>query len=104
MTDDATQRMAKFEDFGYDAIVFDEVDFANANMSAEIKRYSENNPNKIMIATGDTNQLETIDFVSNQLDVSWRSERDVKFLAIFPLPHPYRGTDDFPPQLVAGQF
>ena len=35
---------------------------------AKIKRYSENNPNKIILATGDTNQLETIDLVSNQID------------------------------------
>ena len=68
MTDDATQRMAKFDDSGYDVIVFDEVYFANVNMLAKIKRYSESNPSKIMLATGDANQLETIDLVSNQID------------------------------------
>ena len=61
MTDDATQRMAKFDDSKYNVIVFDEVYFANITMLAKIKRYSENNPNKIILATGDTNQLETID-------------------------------------------
>ena len=37
MTDDATQRMAKFDDSGYDVIVFDEVYFANVNMLAKTK-------------------------------------------------------------------
>lgn len=68
MTDDATQRMSKFDDSAYDTIVFDEIYFANVQMLAKIKRYSENNPGKIILATGDTNQLETIDLVSNQVD------------------------------------
>ncbi len=37
-------------------------------MLSRIKRYSELNPDKIILATGDTNQFETIDLVSNQLD------------------------------------
>ena len=61
MTDDATQRMSKFDDSAYDVIVFDEIYFANVQMLAKIKRYTENNPNKIILATGDTDQLETID-------------------------------------------
>ena len=68
MTDDATQRTAKFDDSSFDVIVFDEIYFASVRMLAKIKRYSENNPNKIILATGDTNQLETIDIISNQLD------------------------------------
>ena len=67
-TDDATKRMSKFDDSAYDTIVFDEIYFASVQMLAKIKRYSENNPNKIILATGDTNQLETIDIVSNQID------------------------------------
>ena len=68
MTDDATQRMSKYDDSKYDVIVFDEIYFAIIQMLAKIKRYSENNPNEIILATGDTNQLETIDLVSNQID------------------------------------
>ena len=68
MTDDATKKISKFNDAGYDVIVFDEIYFANVRMLARIKRYSDLHPNKIILATGDTNQLETIDFVSNQLD------------------------------------
>ena len=65
MSDDATQKMAKFDDSIYDVIVFDEIYFANIRMLTKIKRYCENNPSKIILATGDTNQLETIDLVSN---------------------------------------
>jgi len=68
MTEDATQKMAKFDDSGYDVIVFGEIYFANVRMLAKIKRYSENNPRKIILATGDANQVETIDLVSDQID------------------------------------
>ena len=55
LTDDATQRMNKFDDSKYDVLVFDEIYFANVRMLAKIKRYSENTPQKITLATGDTN-------------------------------------------------
>ncbi len=35
---------------------------------ARIKRYCESNPDKIVIATGDTDQLECIDCITNQND------------------------------------
>ena len=82
MTDDATQRMAKFDDSKYNVIVFDEVYFANITMLAKIKRYSENNPEKIILATGDTNQLETIDLVSNQIDYETYTDHCIN--TIFP--------------------
>ena len=68
MKDDATQCMARFDDSALDVIVFDEIYFASVRMLAKIKRYSESNPSKIILATGDINQLETIDLISNQLD------------------------------------
>ncbi len=55
MTDEATQRMSKFDDSGFEVIVFDE-------------RYSEGYPRKIIFATGDASQLETVGLISNQLD------------------------------------
>ena len=57
----------RFDDSSADVIVFDEIYFANITMLARIKRYSENKPNKIIIATGDTNQLETIDLISSEI-------------------------------------
>jgi hypothetical protein len=82
MTDDATSRMSKFDDSKYDVIVFDEIFFANVQMMAKIKRYSENNPAKIILATGDTQQLETIDLVSNQIDYDVYTDHCVN--TIFP--------------------
>ena len=82
MTEDATQKMAKFDDSGYDVIVFDEIYFANVRMLAKIKSYSENNPDKIILATGDTNQLETIDLVSDQID--YETYMDHCTDAVFP--------------------
>jgi hypothetical protein len=82
MTDDMTERMSKFDDSPYDVIVFDEIYFANVQMLAKIKRYCESNPNKIILATGDTNQLETVDLVSNQLD--YETYMDHCFNTIFP--------------------
>ena len=81
-TDDATQRMAKFDDSSYDVIVFDEMYFASVQMLAKIKRYSESNPDKIILATGDTNQLETIDLVSNQIDYEIYTDHCIN--TIFP--------------------
>jgi hypothetical protein len=57
MTDDATARISKVEAFGYDVVVFGEIYFASVQVLANIKRYSENNPKNIILATGDTNQL-----------------------------------------------
>ena len=71
MTDAETNKQVKptkFDDSGYDTIVIDEIYFADRHMLAKIKRYSESNPQKIILATGDTNQLETIDQVSDQID------------------------------------
>ena len=48
-------------------MVFDEIYFANVRMLAKIKKYSEDNPDKIIIATGDTNKLECIDLISDQI-------------------------------------
>ncbi len=37
-------------------------------MLAKIRKYVKDNPGKIIIATGDTNQLEYIDLISNQIE------------------------------------
>ena len=45
--------MAKFDDIGYDTIVFDEIFFCSVRDLARIKRSCESNPDKIVVATGD---------------------------------------------------
>ena len=64
----AEQQVSKFDASSYDVIVFDEIYFANIRMLARIKKYCEANPDKIIVATGDTNQLECIDLISNNLN------------------------------------
>jgi hypothetical protein len=48
--------MANIDDSGYDNIVFDEIFFCSVRSLARIKRYGESNPDKIVVATGDTDQ------------------------------------------------
>ena len=74
--------ISKLDDRPYDVIVFDEIYFANVRMLARVKWYSEQNPGKIVLATGDTNQLETIDLVSDQID--YETYMDHCIDAIFP--------------------
>ena len=61
-------KMPKFDDSDYDVVVFDEIYFYDIRKFARINRYCRENPNKIIIATGDTSQLEPIASLSNQLD------------------------------------
>jgi hypothetical protein len=68
ISEDGRQKISKFDDKPYDTIVFDEIYFASVRMLAKIRRYSESHPEKIILATGDTDQLETIDLVSNRID------------------------------------
>ena len=58
--------MAKFDDSPYDTIAFDEIFFSSVRKLARIKRYCHEQPEKIVIATRDTNQLESIDCITNQ--------------------------------------
>ena len=66
--DGGVTRMSKFNDKPYDVIVFDEIYFASVRMLAKVKRYSELNPEKIVLATGDTDQLESIDLISDNIN------------------------------------
>jgi hypothetical protein len=63
MTEDS--KLKRFDDSLYDTIVFDEIYFHDVRKLARIKHYFEKHPEKIIIATGDTNQLETIAMMSN---------------------------------------
>jgi len=61
-------KIARFDDTNYDTVVFDEIFFYSIRRLARIKKYCDDNPEKIIIATGDTKQLKAIDVISNQLD------------------------------------
>ena len=59
------QPMHKFDDSSYDVIAFDGIYFPNIKILSRSNRHSETNPDKVVIATGDTSQLKTNDLTSN---------------------------------------
>ena len=59
------ERLQKFDYSGYDVIVFDEIYFHNVGKWALIWDFEKNNPDKIVLATGDTKQLKNPERVSN---------------------------------------
>ena len=76
--------MAKFDDSPYDVIVFDEIYFANARMLARINRYADNSSKKVIMATDDTNQLETCDPLVEELGDQYDSYVNRCIDTIFP--------------------
>ena len=61
------ERLEKFDCSDYDVIVFDEIYFHNVGKWALIWNYCKNNPDKIVLATGDTKQLKNPETVSNTI-------------------------------------
>jgi len=59
------ERLNKFDYPSYNVIVFDEIYFHNVGKWALIWDFCKNNPDKIVVATGDTNQLKNPESVSN---------------------------------------
>ena len=55
----------KNDDSQYNCIVFDEIYFSDINKLRKILKYSNDNPDKIIVATGDTDQLKPISEYSN---------------------------------------
>ena len=60
--------MKLFDDSDFDTIVFDEIFFNNIFFLTKIKKYVTEHLDKIIIATGDTNQLPPVEEVTNQMD------------------------------------
>ena len=58
------ERLNKFDYSGYDVIVFDEIYFHNVGKWALIWDFEKKNPDKIVLATGDTKQLKNPESVS----------------------------------------
>ena len=81
MTDES--KLAKFNDKPYNVIVFDEILCGSVRILASIKRYSAENEDKIILATGDTDQLESIELITNQHNYNEYQNRCVDL--IFPI-------------------
>ena len=61
------EKIMKFDSSEFDVIVFDEIYFHNVGKWALIREYERNNPEKIIIATGDTKQLKNPESISNTI-------------------------------------
>ena len=66
MTINNEESLSKIDASQYDVIVFDEIYFVDICKLSKIKHFVDNNKDKIIIATGDTSQLEPINEYSNQ--------------------------------------
>jgi hypothetical protein len=73
--------VAKFDATDYDVIVFDEIYMSAMKVLRGIKRYCENNPDKIVIGTGDMNQLQSVESPGNNVDDDYK---DTCINMIFP--------------------
>jgi thymidine kinase len=71
-----------FDHSCFDVVVFDEIYFSCSRKLAKIKHFVENNQDKIIIATGDTCQLEPISSLTNTRD--WAEYADECINQIFP--------------------
>ena len=58
----------QFDATDYDCIIFDEIYFYNVPNLMKVYNYIQNNKDKIILATGDIDQLESIEIVSNVKD------------------------------------
>jgi hypothetical protein len=67
--------ISKFDASEYIVIVFDEIYFSCIQKLAKINHYCKNNPDKIIIATGDTKQLPPITALSNQHEYSMYADQ-----------------------------
>ena len=61
-------KLEKFDYSGYDVIVFDEIYFSGLSVYWKIKKFVEENKDKIIVATGDTKQLKAIQQLTNTQD------------------------------------
>ena len=60
--------MKLFDDSDFDTLVFDEIFFNDILFLTKIKKCVTEHPDKIIIATGDTNELPPVEEVANQMD------------------------------------
>ena len=60
MTINNEESLTKVDSSQFDVIVFDEIYFVDIYKLSKIKNFVDNNQDKIIIATGDTAQLEPI--------------------------------------------
>ena len=63
---DESEKIKAFDDTEFNVIVFDEIYLNDVRKLSKIKNYCRDNPDKIIIATGDTCQNEPVTKLTNQ--------------------------------------
>jgi hypothetical protein len=76
------ERLEKFDYSDVDVIVFDEIIFHNVGKWALIWDFCKNNPDKIVVATGDTNQLKNPERVSNVMSFEKYADHCIDLILI----------------------
>jgi hypothetical protein len=71
-----------FDHSDYNVIVFDEIYFSSLRMLAKIRRFCSDNPDKIVVATGDTSQLPPVEQYTNTKEYAVYADECINI--IFP--------------------
>ena len=68
MAVDANEKLPKYDYEAFDVICFDEVYMCNMYMLHNVRLFCLNNPDKIIIGTGDIKQLPSVEDITNCQD------------------------------------
>ena len=63
--DDVGEKLPQFDYSSFDIIVFDEIYMSNLYVVDKVGQFIKNNPDKIVIATGDVKQLQGVEAITN---------------------------------------
>ena len=62
---DAGEKLPYFDYSSYDIIVFDEIYMSNLYVLNKVRLFMQNNPDKMVVATGDVKQLQGVEILTN---------------------------------------
>ena len=62
---DAGEKLPYFDYSSYDIIVFDEIYMSNLYVLNKVRLFIQNNPDKMVVATGDVKQLQGVEILTN---------------------------------------
>ena len=62
---DAGEKLPSFDYSSYDIIVFDEIYMSNLYVLNKVRLFMQNNPDKMVVATGDVKQLQGVEILTN---------------------------------------
>ena len=66
--EDAGEKLPQYDYSPFDIIVFDEIYMANLYVLNKVRLFIQNNPDKIVVATGDVKQLQGVEILTNCQD------------------------------------